>query len=117
MRKNCLAPYDRNDPNTVVYIYDFANFHFTRRMICLPTITSDVFCDFLKVHKIENFLDSDFEICIISLLVMNLCINNKGLVKHFFDCTIMGGATIIPRNPRTTRNEKNFQDRPKNFCF
>ncbi len=24
----------------------------------------------------------------------------------------MGGATIIPRSPRTTRNEKNFQDRP-----
>jgi hypothetical protein len=27
----------------------------------------------------------------------------------------MGGATIIPRSPRTTRNEKNFQDRPKFF--
>ncbi len=28
----------------------------------------------------------------------------------------MGGATIfIPRSPRTTRNEKNFQDRPKKF--
>ena len=25
----------------------------------------------LKVHKIENFFDSDFEICIISLLVMS----------------------------------------------
>ena len=29
----------------------------------------------------------------------------------------MGGATIIPRSPRTTRIEKNFQDRPKNFFF
>jgi hypothetical protein len=29
----------------------------------------------------------------------------------------MGGATIIPRSPRTTRNEKNFQARPKNFFF
>jgi hypothetical protein len=28
----------------------------------------------------------------------------------------MGGATIIPHSPRTTRNEKNFQDRP-NFFF
>jgi hypothetical protein len=28
----------------------------------------------------------------------------------------MGGATIIPLSPRTTRNEKKFQDRPK-FCF
>ena len=25
----------------------------------------------------------------------------------------MGGATIIPRSPRTTQNEKNFQDRQK----
>ena len=29
----------------------------------------------------------------------------------------MGGATIIPRSLRTTRNEKNFQDRPKKFLF
>ena len=29
----------------------------------------------------------------------------------------MGGATIIPRGPRTTRNEKKFQDRPKKFFF
>jgi hypothetical protein len=34
-------------------------------------------------------------------------------MKNFFDWTIRGGATIIPRSPRTTRNEKNFQDRPK----
>jgi hypothetical protein len=27
----------------------------------------------------------------------------------------MGGATIIPRSPKTTRNEKKFQDRPKIF--
>ncbi len=29
----------------------------------------------------------------------------------------MGGATIIPRSPRTTRNEKKFQDRQKKFLF
>jgi hypothetical protein len=29
--------------------------------VCIP----------LKVHKIENFLDSDFEICVISLLGMS----------------------------------------------
>jgi hypothetical protein len=28
----------------------------------------------------------------------------------------MGGATIIPRSLKTTRNEKFFQHRPK-FCF
>ena len=27
----------------------------------------------------------------------------------------MGRAMIIPRSPRTTRNEKKFQDKPKNF--
>ncbi len=56
---------------------------------------------YLKVHKIENFFDFDFGI----------------LVKHFFDGTIMGGAMIFPRSPRTTRNEKKFQDRPKFFFF
>ncbi len=29
----------------------------------------------------------------------------------------MGGATIIPRSPKTTRNEKFFQDRPNFFIF
>ena len=38
-------------------------------------------------------------------------------MKKFFDWTIRGGATIIPRSPRTTRNEKNFQDRPKKILF
>jgi hypothetical protein len=38
-------------------------------------------------------------------------------MKKFFDWTIMGGATIIPRSLKTTRNEKIFQDRPKIFYF
>ncbi len=29
----------------------------------------------------------------------------------------MKGASIIPRSPKTTRNEKKFQDRPKFFYF
>ncbi len=29
----------------------------------------------------------------------------------------MGGATIIPRSLKTTRNGKSFQDRPKIFLF
>ncbi len=29
----------------------------------------------------------------------------------------MEGATIIPRSPKTTRNEKHFQDRPKKNLF
>ncbi len=46
-----------------------------------------------------------------------LCRNSKILVKIFFDWTIMGGVTIIPCSPKITRNEKNFQDRPKIFLF
>ncbi len=42
---------------------------------------------------------------------------NYFLVKKFFDWTIMGGATIIPRSLKTTRNEKNFQDRPKKILI
>jgi hypothetical protein len=38
-------------------------------------------------------------------------------VKNFLDWTIRGGATIIPRSPRTTQNETNFQDRQKKFFF
>ncbi len=29
----------------------------------------------------------------------------------------MGGATVIPRSIKTTRNEKNFQDRQKKILF
>ncbi len=38
-------------------------------------------------------------------------------MQKFFDWTILGGATIIPRSLKTTQNEKNFQDRPKKFLF
>ncbi len=38
-------------------------------------------------------------------------------MKNLFDWTIIGGAMIIPRSPRTTRNDKNFQDRPKKICL
>ncbi len=51
------------------------------------------------------------------LFQCSLCINNKILVTNFFDWTIMGGATIIPRSLETMRNEKIFQDRPKKFLF
>jgi hypothetical protein len=30
---------------------------------------------------------------------------------------LWGGATIIPRSLKTTRNETNFQDRPNFFVF
>ncbi len=61
-------------------------------------------CVPLKVHKNENFLASILNFV---LFQFKLCINNKILVKKIFDWTIMGGAMIILRSPRTTRNEKN----------
>ena len=61
----------------------------------------------LKVHKNENFFDSDFGICVISLLV-TVCQNIKILQKKIFDWPIIGGGTIFPRSPRTTGNEKKF---------
>ena len=72
------------------------------------------FPQFLKVHKTENFFDSDLEFV---LFLCQLCINNKILVKHFFDWTIMGGATIIRRSLKTKRNEKIFKIGQKNFYF
>ncbi len=51
----------------------------------------------LKVHKIENFFDSDLEFCIISLLV--LLKNIKILIKKF-DWAIHGGDTIVPLSLR-----------------
>jgi hypothetical protein len=68
----------------------------------------------LKVHKIENFFDSDFGICIISLLVMS---KYSDFTKKILDWAIIGGGTIFLRSPRTTRNEKNFELGPKNFFF
>ncbi len=53
---------------------------------------------YLKVHKIEIFFGFDFEICIISLLVMWK--NIKILQKTFFDQAIIGGATIFPLSLR-----------------
>jgi hypothetical protein len=46
-----------------------------------------------------------------------LCLFVKILEIKFFDWTIMGGATIIPRSLKTKQNKKNFQDRPNFFFF
>jgi hypothetical protein len=48
-------------------MFTFRNYY-VLKLLRLETITfSD---DTLKVHKIKNFFDSDFGICVISLLVM-----------------------------------------------
>jgi hypothetical protein len=46
-----------------------------------------------------------------------LYIKNKILRKNFLDWTIMGGATIIPRSLKTTRNENFFELGQKNIFF
>ena len=51
----------------------------------------------LKVHKIEIFFGFDFEICIISLIVIR---NFKILQKKFFDQAIIGGDAIFPLSLR-----------------
>jgi hypothetical protein len=58
----------------------------------------------LKVHKIENFFDSDFEICIIFVSYVKIL----RFYKKIFDWAIIGGGKIFPRSPRTTGNEKKF---------
>ena len=50
------------------------NFFFFNIMNIQPSINSILYCTVyadLKVHKIEIFFGFDFEICIISLLVMS----------------------------------------------
>jgi hypothetical protein len=42
-------------------------FKLTQNCVCRQTILVG-----LKVHEIENFFDSDFGICVISLLVMHI---------------------------------------------
>jgi hypothetical protein len=66
----------------------------------------------LKVHKNEHFLAPIFKFVVFHC---KLCLNIKILGKHFFDQSIMGGATIVPHSLKTKRNKKKFQDRPKIF--
>ncbi len=51
----------------------------------------------LKVHKIEIFFGFDFEICIISLLVMS---KYSDFTKKNFNQAIIGGDTIFPLSLR-----------------
>ncbi len=59
----------------------------------------------LKVHKIENFLTPILKF---ALFLCQLWQNINILQKTFVDWAIIGGGTIFPRSPRTTRNEKKF---------
>jgi hypothetical protein len=51
---------------------------------------------------LKNFFGFDFECCTILMLVMH---NYQDLMKKFFDWTIMGGATIIPRRLRRMKKK------------
>ncbi len=59
---NISSPCDRKDMSSVVYFPDFIWTYSVKHTTHLTTN--------LKVHKIEIFFGFDFEICIISLLVM-----------------------------------------------
>ncbi len=62
-----------------VYMFNFLRIFYInnviRRFLIAQKICSSFFPSLsniiLKVHKIENFFDSDFGICVISLLVMH----------------------------------------------
>jgi hypothetical protein len=41
----------------------------------------------------------------------------KILQKKLFDWASIGGGTIFPRSPRTTRNEKKFLSKVKKIFF
>ncbi len=61
-----------------------------------------------------DFFGFDFEIYIISLLVIS---KNLDFTKKKFDWAIIGGGTIFPRSPRTTQNGKKICIRTKFFFF
>ncbi len=61
-----LAPIDCSKIPSLYSFVCSAKYH---RIVDCPTVSSvDLW---LKVHKIENFFDFDFGICVISLLVMH----------------------------------------------
>ncbi len=63
----------------------------TTVIVACKIIDNAQFCQNLKVHKIENFFDSDFGICVISLLVMS---KYQDFTKKKFELAIIGGGTI-----------------------
>ncbi len=66
----------------------------------------------LKVHKIENFFDSDFGICVISLLVMSKLrfFNNKFLIGP-----LLGEVRFFRVVLGLRGMKKKFELGPKNF--
>ncbi len=63
------------------------------------------FLSSVKVTQELEFIGSDFEFFTISLLVM---LNIKILENNYFDWTIMGETTIVPRSLKTKRNKQIF---------
>ncbi len=65
----------------------------------------------LKVHKIENFFDSDFGICVISLLVIRF------YNKNFLIGPLLGEVRFFSVVLGLRGMKKNFELGPKKFFF
>ncbi len=95
-------------------------------MHCIESINHLVICTFVhgatwsKKHRFSLKGTQDWEFFWLrfwNLRHFQVCQNIKILQKKIFDWPIIGGGTIFPRSPRTTRNEKKFWARSKNFFF
>jgi hypothetical protein len=72
------------------------------KLLLMTLLTILLVIYILKVYKNDNFFGFDFEFCTISMLVMHKKLDFSGkkfLLDHY------GGAMIIPRSLKTTRNE------------
>ncbi len=68
----------------------------------------------VKVHKIENLFDSDFGICVFSLLVMSTI---KILQKKSLIGPLLGEVRFFRVVLGLRGMKKNFELGPKNFFF
>ncbi len=69
----------------------------------------------LKVHKIENFFDSDFGICVISLLVLSKY--KDFTTKNFLIGPLLGEVRFFRVVLGLRGMKKNFELGQKNFFF
>ncbi len=64
----------------------FLKIFILKNLCYLRHLDTKVLSKYLKVHKIENFFDSDFGICVISLLAMSKILRfykKKILLGHY----------------------------------
>ncbi len=79
---------------------------------CCGSLRNQTYFSLLKVHKIENFLDSDFGICVISLLVMS---KYKIYKRNFLIGPFLGEVQFFRVVLGLRGMKKNFELGPKFF--